>query len=260
MNKDLSHAEKLSVPVTFLVLLIAFGAFVAAGVPVLLAFSGVLGSLGIAAAASHLFHSSDATNSVMLLIGMAVGVDYSLFYLKREREERRNGRAPDDALGRAAATSGRAVLISGGTVMIAMAGMLLAGNKVFSSLGIGAMIVVFTTMVGSLTVLPAVLGKLGDRVERGVLAVLAAGLLRLVRPLGRPRLLVWLRDRRTLLQRVKGDRQTSRAWSLVLRPALRFPAISAALAVALLLVWPHPWPACTSSSSASPTCRRTCRS
>ena len=240
VNKDLSHAEKLSVPVTFLVLLIAFGAFVAAGVPVLLAFSGVLGSLGIAAAASHLFHSSDATNSVMLLIGMAVGVDYSLFYLKREREERRNGRAPDDALGRAAATSGRAVLISGGTVMIAMAGMLLAGNKVFSSLGIGAMIVVFTTMVGSLTVLPAVLGKLGDRVERGVLAVLAAGLLRLVRPLGRPRLLVWLRDRRTLLQRVKGDRQTSRAWSLVLRPALRFPAISAALAVALLLVMASP--------------------
>ena len=94
VDKDLSHAEQLSVPVTFLVLLIAFGAFVAAGVPVLLAFSGVLGSLGLAAAISHLFHSSDATNSVMLLIGMAVGVDYSLFYLKREREERRNGDGP----------------------------------------------------------------------------------------------------------------------------------------------------------------------
>jgi uncharacterized membrane protein YdfJ with MMPL/SSD domain len=199
----------------------------------------ISGSLGIAAAVSHFFHSSDATNSVMLLIGMAVGVDYSLFYLKREREERRNGNAKD-ALGRAAATSGRAVLISGGTVMIAMAGMLFAGNKVFSSLGIGAMVVVFTTMVGSLTVLPAVLGKLGDRVERGVLAVLSATVLRVVRRLGSPRPLVWLRDRRTLLQRVKGERQTSRAWSLVLRPALRFPAVSAAIATGLLLVMASP--------------------
>jgi uncharacterized membrane protein YdfJ with MMPL/SSD domain len=239
IDRDLSHAEQLSVPITFLVLLFAFGAFVAAGVPVLLAFSGVLGSLGIAAAVSHLFHASDATNSVMLLMGMAVGVDYSLFYLKREREERRNGGA-HDALGRAAATSGRAVLISGGTVLIAMAGMLFAGNKVFSSIGIGAMLVVFTTMVGSLTVLPALLGKLGDRVERGVLAVLAAGLLRLLRPLGRPRPLVWLRDRRTLLQRAKGERQTSRVWSAVLRPALRFPALSALLATGALLVMASP--------------------
>jgi uncharacterized membrane protein YdfJ with MMPL/SSD domain len=239
MDKDLSHAEQLSVPITFLVLLFAFGAFVAAGIPVLLAFSGVLGSLGIAAAVSHLFHSSDATNSVMLLMGMAVGVDYSLFYLKREREERRN-RDPEEALGRAAATSGRAVLISGGTVMIAMAGMLFAGTKVFSSLGIGAMIVVFTTMVGSLTVLPALLGKLGDRVDRGVIGVLTATLMRIVRPLQRVRFFVWLRDHRTLLQRAKGDRQTSRAWSLVLRPALRFPAISAAIATAVLLVMATP--------------------
>ncbi len=208
VNKDLSHAEKLSVPVTFLVLLIAFGAFVAAGVPVLLAFSGVLGSLG---------HRGRRQPPVPRLrrhqLGDAAdrhGRRRRLLALLPQARARgaQDGRAPDDALGRAAATSGRAVLISGGTVMIAMAGMLLAGNKVFSSIGIGAMIVVFTTMVGSLTVLPAVLGKLGDRVERGVLAVLAAGLLRLVRPLGRPRLLVWLRDRRTLLQRVKGDRQS----------------------------------------------------
>jgi len=239
MDKDLSHAEQLSVPITFLVLLFAFGAFVAAGIPVLLAFSGVLGSLGIAAAVSHFFHSSDATNSVMLLMGMAVGVDYSLFYLKREREERRN-RSPEDALGRAAATSGRAVLISGGTVMIAMAGMLFAGTKVFSSLGIGAMIVVFTTMVGSLTVLPALLGKLGDRVDRGVVGVLTATLMGVVRPLRRVRFFRWLRDHRTLIQRAKGDRQTSRVWSLVLRPALRFPAVSAAIAVVALLVMASP--------------------
>jgi heme transporter len=100
---------------------------------VLLAFSAVLGSGGLAAVASHLVHAADATSSVMLLMGMAVGVDYSLFYLKREREERRAGH--DDALQRAAATSGRAVLASGVTVLIAMAGMLLAGIKLFDSIG-----------------------------------------------------------------------------------------------------------------------------
>jgi RND superfamily putative drug exporter len=239
LNRDFSHAEGLSLPITFLVLLVAFGAFVAAGIPVLLAFSAVLASLGIAALVSHLIHASTATSSVMLLMGMAVGVDYSLFYLKREREERRNA-PPDRALARAAATSGRAVLVSGTTVLIAMAGMLFAGTPVFSSIGIGAMVVVFVSMVGSLTVLPALLGKLGDRIERGILAVLAAGTLGLLRPLGRPRPLVWLRDRRTLIQRIKGERSTSRLWTAALRPALRYPAPAVALAVGLLLVLASP--------------------
>jgi uncharacterized membrane protein YdfJ with MMPL/SSD domain len=239
LNHDFSHAEGLSVPITFLVLLLAFGAFVAAGVPVLLAFSAVLGSLGLAASLSHLFHASDATSSVMLLMGMAVGVDYSLFYLKREREERRKTDA-DEALRRAAATSGRAVLVSGTTVLIAMAGMLFAGNKVFTSIGIGAMVVVFVSMIGSLTVLPALLGKLGDRVDRGVLAVLASSMLRLLRPIGQPRPLIWLRDRSTLIQRVKGRQETSRVWSAVLRPALRFPGLAVLLAGGLLLVMAIP--------------------
>jgi uncharacterized membrane protein YdfJ with MMPL/SSD domain len=236
LGKDFKKAETLSVPITFLILLFAFGAFVAAGVPVLLAFTAVLGSLGLAAAVSHLSHASDATNSVMLLMGMAVGVDYSLFYLKREREERLAG-AGHDALPRAAATSGQAVLISGGTVLIAMAGMLLAGSKVFTSIGIGTMIVVFTAMVGSLTVLPALLGKLEDRVERGVLAVLAAGVLRALRLVRvQPRLLVRLRERQTWLRRLKGDRPESRLWAAALRPVLRFPAISVVLSTALLVV------------------------
>ena len=115
-------------PITFVILLIAFGAFVAAGVPVLLAFSAVLASIGLSALASHVFHASDATQSVILLMGMAVGVDYSLFYLKREREERAAGHHGHDALFRAAGTSGQAVLISGFTVLIAMAGMLFAGT------------------------------------------------------------------------------------------------------------------------------------
>jgi RND superfamily putative drug exporter len=201
VNSGLSRAERLSLPITFLVLLVAFGAFVAAGLPVLLAFSAVLGSGGVAAVVSHLVHASEATSSVMLLMGMAVGVDYCLFYLKREREERRAGH--DDALERAAATSGRAVLASGITVLIAMAGMLLSGTAVFESIGIGAMLVVFVAMVGSLTVLPALLGRLGDKVDKG---------------------------------RVRKGRPTSRAWDAVLRPVLRFPALAAAVAVAVLVV------------------------
>jgi uncharacterized membrane protein YdfJ with MMPL/SSD domain len=236
MGRDFAHAETLSLPITFVIVLLAFGAFVAASIPVLLAFSAVLGSLGLAAVLSHVLHSSGATSSVMLLMGMAVGVDYSLFYLKREREERR-GMGREQALFRAAATSGRAVLISGTTVLIAMAGMLMAGSKVFSSIGVGAMVVVFVTMVGSVTVLPALLGKLGDRVERGVLAVGAATLMRPLAAVGvRPRALARLRDRRTLLTRVRGQRSGSRGWQLLLRPALRHPAVSVVLAATALAV------------------------
>ncbi|HZO79709.1 MAG TPA: MMPL family transporter [Solirubrobacteraceae bacterium] len=201
VNDGLSRAERLSLPITFAVLLIAFGAFVAAGLPVLLAFSAVLGSGGLAALASHIVHASDATSSVMLLMGMAVGVDYSLFYLKREREERSVGH--DDALHRAAATSGRAVLASGITVLIAMAGMLLSGSKVFDSIGIGAMLVVFLAMIGSLTVLPALLGRLGDKIDRG---------------------------------RIRRPRGESRVWNAVLRPVLRFPAFAALLSTLVLVV------------------------
>src|SRR5438128_3461695 len=238
ISKDFQNAEKLSVPVTFVILLIAFGAFVAAGVPVLLAFSAVLGSVGLAALASHAFHASDATQSVILLMGMAVGVDYSLFYLKREREERAAGHDGQEALFRAAGTSGQAVLISGFTVLIAMAGMLFAGTKIFTSIGIGAMLVVFTSLVGSLTVLPALLGKLGDRyIERGLRQVLAATALRFLRLFNaQPRWLVWLRETPTLLQRLKGDRQDSRLWGFVITRSMRRPALAVGLSTLVLIV------------------------
>jgi RND superfamily putative drug exporter len=237
IGKDFQKAERLSVPITFLILLFAFGAFVAAGVPVLLAFSAVLASLGLSSLVSHVQHASDATASVMLLMGMAVGVDYSLFYLKREREERAAGHEGRDALHRAAATSGQAVLISGATVLIAMAGMLFAGSKIFTSIGIGTMIVVAVSMVGSLTVLPALLGKLEDRVDWGIVSVFAATTLRVTRLFGwRPAVLQRWRVRRTWLQRLKGDRQESRLWGFVLRRTMRFPAVSATLATALLVV------------------------
>ncbi len=234
VGKDFARAERLSVPLTFLILLLAFGAFVAAGIPVLLALSAVLGSVGLSAIVSHVAHASDTTSSVILLMGMAVGVDYSLFYVKREREEKAAGHDGREALLRAAATSGQAVLISGVTVLIAMAGLLFAGSKIFESLGIGAMIVVFMSMIGSLTVLPALLGKLGDRVDRGLIAVLAAAVMAVVRR--RPRLLVRLAARRTMLQRVKGDRLESRLWGFLLRPSLRHPLVAAGASVTLLVM------------------------
>ena len=207
INSGLAGAEILSLPITFLIMLLGFGAVVAAGVPVLLGFTSVIGAGGLAAIASHVVHASSDTSSVMLLMGMAVGVDYSLFYLKREREERRVGFGHREALERAAATSGRAVLTSGITVIIAMAGMLLSGSSIFDSLGVGAMLVVFTAMVGSLTVLPALLGRLGDKVEKG----------RIRRPASR-----------------------SRVWGAVLAPVLRRPLLAAIAAAGLLVVLAMP--------------------
>jgi RND superfamily putative drug exporter len=233
-GKDFSRAEHLSLPLTFLILLLAFGAFVAAGVPVLLAFSAVLASIGLSELVSHVAPAADATSSVILLIGMAVGVDYSLFYVKREREERAAGHDPKTALQRAAATSGQAVLISGATVLVAMAGMLFAGSAIFTSVGLGAMIVVFVSMVGSLTVLPAILAKLGDRVDRGVVAVAAAGVGLAFRR--EPRWVARLRTRPTFIQRLKGPGGESRLWGLLLRPALRHPALAAGASAAFLVV------------------------
>src|SRR5207253_2480610 len=127
-----------------------------------------------------------------------------------------------------------AVLISGATVLVAMAGMLFAGSGVFTSIGTGAMIVVFVSMIGSLTVLPALLSKLGDRIDRGVLSV-GAATVGLAFRRREPRLVERLRERRTLIQRAKSSRTESRLWSLLLQPALRFPAAAAVLSAAFLV-------------------------
>jgi uncharacterized membrane protein YdfJ with MMPL/SSD domain len=208
-NKDFANAERLTIPLTLLILLVAFGALVAAGLPVLLAFSAVLASLGMYALVTHLYSGDyQSTSAVVLLIGMAVGVDYSLFYLRREREERAAGREARPALLRAASTSGQAVLISGVTVLIAMAGMFIAGNRIFTSMAFGTMIVVFCAMLGSLTVLPAVLAKLGDRVDRGRLPVVG---------------------------RNKHAAGESRFWGFLLDRVLRRPVVAVALAGGLLI-------------------------
>jgi RND superfamily putative drug exporter len=173
MAADFGKASKLSIPITLAILVVAFGALVAAGIPVLLAFTGVLGTLGVIAVVSQVAPVNETINEVVLLVGMAVGVDYALFYLRREREERARGATPEAALDAAAATSGRSILISGLTVMVAMAGMYLTGDPTFESFGTGTILVVAVAMIGSLTVLPAMLAALGDRVMKGRVPFLA---------------------------------------------------------------------------------------
>ena len=166
-TEDLLKAEQLSLPITLLILVIAFGALVAALVPLLLGITAVMAAMSLVAIPSHLSPVDSNISSVILLVGLAVGVDYSLFYMRREREERAAGRDERSALEVAAATSGRAVLISGLTVIAAMAGMFLSGDKTFYSFAEGTILVVAIAMFASLTVLPAVLAWLGDRIEKG---------------------------------------------------------------------------------------------
>ena len=163
---DLSSAETLSLPVTLILMLLAFGALIAAGIPVLLAGTSVAATVGILAPVSHLIHADATVTSMIVLIGMAVGVDYSLFYLKREREERAKGHTTRDAVEIAAQTSGHSILVSGAAVICSMAGLFVIGDPTFNSLAVGSIIVVAVAVLGSITVLPALLAKLGRWVDR----------------------------------------------------------------------------------------------
>jgi uncharacterized membrane protein YdfJ with MMPL/SSD domain len=210
---DLAKAGELSLPITLIILIIAFGSLVAAGIPLLLALTAVFATMGLLGLVSQVFPFDQSIGALVLLIGLAVGVDYSMFYLKREREERARGRSEQESLEVAAATSGRSVLISGLTVMIAMFGMFLTGDPTFAGFGIATMLVVAVAVLGSLTVLPAILAWLGDRVDKGRVPFVSR------------------------LQRRDGE---GRFWSAILNPVLRHPIpaiiIAATPLVALALV------------------------
>jgi RND superfamily putative drug exporter len=166
VGEDLHSAEGISLPITLVLMLLAFGALIAAGIPVLVGATSVVATIGLSAPISHLVHAEPTVSSMIVLIGMAVGVDYSLFYLKRERAERAAGRSTVDAVEIAAATSGHSILVSGGAVIAAMAGLFLVGNVTFDSLATGAIVVVGVAVLGSITVLPALLAGLGRWVDR----------------------------------------------------------------------------------------------
>jgi putative drug exporter of the RND superfamily len=167
ISSDFRRAEVTSVPITLVLLLCVFGALIAAGIPLLLAGTSVAAAISLLAIPSRWLPVGSTTSSVVLLVGMAVGIDYSLFYLRREREERVAGADTYTAVRRAAATSGRAIVVSGLTVMISLAGLFLTGIDVFSGLAVGTIMVVGITVLGSLTALPAALSLLGSWVDRG---------------------------------------------------------------------------------------------
>jgi uncharacterized membrane protein YdfJ with MMPL/SSD domain len=215
VSDDLQHAEVISIPITLLILVLAFGAIVAASVPVLLGITSVAAALGAVGLISQIAPAGDTTTSVVVLIGLAVGVDYSLFYIRREREERRAGRGPHAALDAAAAAVGRAIVVSGLTVMVALAGLLVTGMKVFESMALATIAVVAIAVIGSLTVLPAVLAMLGDRVEKGRLPGVK-----------------WLRARRARRDVAAGQRRG--AWAAIARVATRRPLAALVTAVCLL--------------------------
>ncbi len=212
LDADFRRAELISLPVTLLILLAAFGAVVAAGVPVLLGIGAVVVSLGLTALASrHLLPVDPNAQPMVLLIGLAVGVDYALFVLRRSREERARGASSREAIAISMRTAGRAVLISGITVVVAMSGMLVAGG-LFTSLAIGTLLVVAAAVVASATVLPALLSLLGDRVEA----------LRLP------------------LRRRTASGSESRAWGALASRVTRRPVIWASLTAAVLMALAAP--------------------
>ncbi len=211
--EDLEKAGLYSLPITLLILVIAFGALVAAGIPLVLALTAVFATFGLVALPSQAMPVAEEAAALVLLIGLAVGVDYSMFYLKREREERAAGRSERAAIEAAAATSGRSVLVSGLTVIVAMAGLFLTGDGTFASFGLATILVVAIAMLGSLTVLPALLSRLGDKVDR----------------LHVP-----------LVGRLRRDDGEGRVWGAIVDRVLRRPVLSVVVSGGLLLTLAAP--------------------
>jgi putative drug exporter of the RND superfamily len=208
-GQDFRKAEITSVPVSLVLLLIVFGALIAAGIPLLLAGTAVISAISLLAIPSRWLPIDSTTSSIVLLVGMAVGIDYSLFYLRRTREERAAGHDTTEALRIAAGTSGRAIVVSGLTVMIALAGLFLTGIDVFSGIAVGTIMVVGVAVLGSLTFLPGILSMLGKWTDRGRIPFLG--------------------KRRT----AAGD---SRFWGLLARAVVRRPLAWGGVATAVLLV------------------------
>jgi putative drug exporter of the RND superfamily len=208
LSSDFHRAESTSLPITLVLLVVVFGALIAAGIPLLLAGTAVVTAISLTSVIGQWLPTGQATSEVVLLIGMAVGVDYTLFYLRREREERAAGRSTLDALRIAARTSGRAIVISGITVMVALAGLFLTGYSVFTGIGLGTIAVVGVTVAGSLTFLPALLAWLGPRADRG---------------------------RIPFLGRRRTASHPSRVWAAVVRRVTRRPAVWGGIAAVVMV-------------------------
>jgi putative drug exporter of the RND superfamily len=210
---NFSKAEETSIPITLILLLIVFGALVAAGIPILLALTALTAAIGVLTLVSHVLPVVSASYEVLVIIGMAVGIDYSLFYLRREREERARGRSHDEALRIAARTSGRTILVSGLTVMAAMSGLFLSGYGEFQGIAIGTITVIGIAVAGSLTVLPALLSWLGPKADAG---------------------------RIPFLGRRRAAARPSRGWAALARAVVARPLVWGGVAVVVMLALAAP--------------------
>jgi RND superfamily putative drug exporter len=213
LGSDFRKSEWTSVPLTLILLLAVFGALIAAGIPVLLAGTAVVTAVSLLGVAGRWFPVGSGTSELVLVIGMAVGIDYSLFYLRREREERMNGHDEQAVVGIAAATSGRAILVSGLTVMVSLAGLFLTGIDIFTGIAFGTIMVVGVAVLGSLFFLPALLSWLGPWADRLQLPYLGR---RLTHP------------------------QPSRLWAGLARRVVRRPLLFGGIAAAALLALSAP--------------------
>ncbi|MGW7410973.1 MMPL family transporter [Streptomyces sp. NPDC054863] len=213
IKKDFASAEKTSLPITLAILLVVFGALVAASIPLLLAATTIVGTFGLIGVLSQWVAVNSAVSSMLLLIGVAVSIDYSLFYLRREREERAAGRSVQEALRIASRTSGHVVAVSGVTVILCVSGLLFSGLDVFRGLTMGTALVVGLSVIASVTVLPALLATLGHRVDKGRIP--------------------WLGKRRTTVLE-------SRVWLKLARAVVKRPLVWGGAAVLALLVMALP--------------------
>jgi RND superfamily putative drug exporter len=238
ISEGLDASLRLTIPLTFLILLVAFGAIVASVVPLVLAITSLIAAFGVLGIYSQVVGpvSPNATQ-LIVLIGLAVAVDYSLFMITRFRVERRTGRDRAKAIEVSSSTAGRAVFFSGLAVMISLAGLITLGVSLFTSMAIGTIAVVFVSVVGSLTFLPATLAILGDRVNAGrpsTWPLRAAAALPLGPISARSRsAIAWL-DRRAVQQEGSG------IWGRMVTWVMARPIPMALLATILLLALATP--------------------
>jgi RND superfamily putative drug exporter len=213
VGQDFRRAEITSIPISLALLLLVFGALIAAGIPLLLAGTAVISAISLLAVVSRLVPIDSITSSIVLLVGMAVGIDYSLFYLRRVREERTAGASTRDALRTAARTSGRAIVAAGLTVIACLAGLFMTGFQAFDGIAIGGMLVVGVAVLGSLTFLPALLSLLGKATDKA---------------------------RVPFLGRRQATARPSRLWKFVVRAVVRRPLALGGLAAIALLALASP--------------------
>ncbi|HEY5386425.1 MAG TPA: MMPL family transporter, partial [Thermoleophilia bacterium] len=215
-SHDLQRGEGIGVPIALIILLVVFGAVVAAGLPIVLSLIAITAAVALTALVGQTFSVSVFAINMISMMGLATGIDYSLFIISRFREERALGHSKIDAITVTGGTASRAVLFSGLTVVLALAGLLIVPTSIFMSLAIGAILVVSISVVAALTLLPAVLSLLGDHVNSLKIPYLG---------------------RRLLVGRAAG--RTSWIARLAQR-AMRRPALGLGIGVAILLLAASP--------------------